>query len=485
MGLFLAILPIFVTLGLLAVPRISGAVPPLLGTVVAGGIALWYFGAPAQDLVAAWNENFWTLIKVLAIIGGGVLLSGVMDRTGAQRKLANWLSTGGPTIPAAMLMAHGVVPFMETVTGFGVSVLIGLPLLLSLGFTPYRAALLTLLGLMIGPWGSMGPGTLVAAQAAGVSLTSMGLASGWMNLIPFVVSGIAVTVIAGNGQTGAPPSRKQRFGWAGVGAGSGVVLWLLTLSANFLLGTPVAGAVATLVMAVVWLLYIRRGRLTPGPGRSIIPYLILMVGTIAGQLISRSVDLGALGEVLASPALWSSTGALLALTFLSIDAKSLRALPNASVRMWWNAAIPTALYILFGVIIAGGGLAEVIAGSLAELGSVYLFLLPFVAGLSGYITASGTGANAMFGATQVAAAQELGVSPLWAMGMQNSAAGWAIIAGPARIELAYRMAEVYQRTDTPGPTVSRGALIRVLLPIVLLSLTLWGVVALVFLPLTG
>src|SRR5690625_2153602 len=109
MGLLMAILPVLVTLGLLAVPRMPAAVPPLLGTLTAAALALWYFDAPASDLATAWNETFWTLIKVLAIIGGGVLLSGVMDRTGAQRKLANWLSAGGPTIPAALLMAHGEI----------------------------------------------------------------------------------------------------------------------------------------------------------------------------------------------------------------------------------------------------------------------------------------------------------------------------------------------------------------------------------------
>lgn len=485
MGFIMAILPVLLTLGLLALPRIPGTLPPLLGTLGAAGIALWYFAAPAQDLITAWNANFWTLIKVLAIIGGGVLLSGVMDRTGAQRKLANWLSDGGPTITAALLMAHGVVPFLETVTGFGIPLLIGLPLLLSLGFTPYRAALLTLLGLMIGPWGSMGPGTLIAADAAGASLTDMGLFSGWWNLLPFIASGIAVSILAGNGLIDHKLSRSQRVGWAGVGAGSGIMLWGLTMLANLLLGTPVAGAVATLIMSIVWLLIIRRGQLTPSPGRSLVPYLILMVGTIAGQLIYRTYDLGVVGEVLASPALWSITGALVSLTFLPIESESLRALPGASIRMWWNAAMPTALYILFGVVIAGGGLADVIAGSLVDLGPVYLFLLPFVAGLSGYITASGTGANAMFGATQVAAAQGLGISPLWTMGLQNSAAGWAIIAGPARIELAYRVAKVYQRSDATGPVVSRGVLMKVLLPIVLVSLGLWGIIAVIFLPMTG
>lgn len=479
MSVFMAVLPILITLGLLPLPRIPAAIPPLLGTLSAGLIAVFYFHAPRGDLVEAWNGSFWTLVKVLAIIGGGVLLSRVMDRTGAQRRLAGWLSAGGPTVASAMLMAHGVVPFLETVTGFGVSVLIGLPLLLSFGFSPYRAALLTLLGLMIGPWGSMGPGTLLGADIAGVSLTSLGLASGVLNIIAFLASGVAAAVVAGHASHEASSSKAtwgEFLRWCATGAGSGMLLWLLVLGANYLLGTPVAGAIATLLVAVIWLLIIRRGRLTPGPGWSLVPYVSLLVGTIAGQTLYRSFELGAFGEIISSPALWSTLAALAALTFLPIQRTDLRRLPREAGLMWWQVSIPTALYVLLGVIVAGGGLATVLAESLATLGHIYLVLMPFVAGLSGYITASGTGANAMFGATQVAAGTQLGVSPLWSMAVQNSAAGWAIIASPARLELAYRLAAPYQRADTPGPEISRGRLLSRLVPVVLVSMLLYGAV---------
>src|SRR5699024_5563478 len=166
------------------------------------------------------------------------------------------------------LMTHGVVPFLETVTGFGVSLLIGLPQQISFGFTPYRAALITMMGLMIGPWGTMGPGTLLDAGAANSSLANMGLVSGWMILIRFIVSGIASAIVAGNGYLNPNIARSRKLFWAAAGTGSGVLLWGFTMLANLLLGTPVAGAVATLIMAILWLLYIRRGRLTPGPGRA-------------------------------------------------------------------------------------------------------------------------------------------------------------------------------------------------------------------------
>src|SRR5690625_7777052 len=111
----------------------------------------------------------------------------------------------------------------------------------------------------------MGPGTLIAVDVAGESLTDMGLVSGWMNLIPFVVSGIAVSVVAGNGYTTERLSRRQKFARAAMGAGSGVVVWAITMGANLLLATPVAGAVATLVVSVFWLRYVRGGRLATAP----------------------------------------------------------------------------------------------------------------------------------------------------------------------------------------------------------------------------
>src|SRR5699024_6415527 len=139
---------------------------------------------------------------------------------------------------------------------------------------------------------------------ANSTLTDMGLVSGWMNLIPFIVSGFATGIMAGNSYLKPDIASSRKLFCTAAGIGSGVLIWRFTMLANLLLGSPVAGAVATLMMAILWLLYIRRGRLTPGLGRSLVPYLILLIGTIVGQIIYRTVELGARGEVLASPALW-------------------------------------------------------------------------------------------------------------------------------------------------------------------------------------
>ena len=105
-----------------------------------------------------------------------------------------------------------------------------------------------------------------------------------------------------------------------------------------------------------------------------------------------------------------------------------------------------------------------------------------VAALSSYMTASGPGANAMFGTTQIAAAHALDVSPCWMMASQNGVAGWAVAASPARIELAYRMISRDQRrAGGDGPVPTRFGLLKVIVPAVLLTTVLCGALSLVFL----
>ncbi|MGO1885111.1 MAG: L-lactate permease, partial [Citricoccus sp.] len=273
--------------------------------------------------------------------------------------------------------------------------------------------------------------------------------------------------------------------WAVTGFSAGLVQSTLIMLSNLLLGTAVAGAVGSLLMSAGWALIISRGRLQPTPWRDLAPYLILLVGTISGQILERALLPNGLGAVLGSPALWSITGALAGIWILGMESHHRWLLPRETGRVWLGAAIPTGLYLLLGYAVSGGGLAESLATALTALGGGYLFLVPWIGGLGGYITASNTGANSMFGGTQTAAANALGVDPLWVMASQNSAAGLGCLTSPARIELAYRLASAEAREDHPGPRVTRGNLLRVTLPFFLVCVVLWAVAGLLFLPAAG
>ena len=474
MTVVLAAVPILVVIALL-LTRLPAWIPPVAGVIGALIVGLWVLDAQLGRLAETVSGSLVTMLQVLAIIAGGVTLARVMDRTGAQKQLADWLAAGGASLSSALMMANGVVPFMESVTGFGVSLIIGLPLTLAFGFTAYRAALITLMGIVIGPWGSMGPGTLLGADLAGQPLTEFGLATAVVNFPAVVISGVVTAFIAARH---ANVRGLTLAGYLAVGAASGLMLGVLVLGSNWLLGTPVAGAVGGAIMTVGWLLIVRRGKLRPGPGGSVVPYAVLVIGTIFGQLITSGAQGTWWAEIVASPALYAFAGVAVALIQHAGPAPGLA---RDAFKLWLNTGVPTALYILFGVVMQGGHIAETLAQSLANLGNGYLVLMPLVGALGGYMTASGTGTNAMFGPTQVAVGTQLDVHPQWSMAMNNAAGCWGTIASPARIELSYQLARGASMHDE-GPTVTRARLLAVTVPVLGVSALVWGVMAYFVLP---
>lgn len=76
----------------------------------------------------------------------------------------------------------GVAPFFESVTGFGVAVVISAPILLAAGFTPLRAAVLASWGQCAVPWGALGVGTVIGAHLAGMGFGTLSDASAFLSL---------------------------------------------------------------------------------------------------------------------------------------------------------------------------------------------------------------------------------------------------------------------------------------------------------------
>lgn len=491
----LVCLPVLLTLVLLTRP-LPGWVAPAAGTVCALVLGATVLGTHAAELAAPFARGWPILVEVLAIMAGGITLARVMERGGGHAALGRWLSAGtGPGLATALMMVHGVVPFLESVTGFGVGVIVCLPLLISLGFTPFRAAVLALLGLSVNPWGSMAPGALLGAQLTGLDFRQFGIATAVFNVIPAVAAGVVTALIVRGSRSDRHddgpllPLPALLGRWVPVAVASSLVYAGLVFGANALLGTPPAGAMAGLLMALAWRMLIgRRGTGAEGVGlpiRELTPYLVLMAGTIAGTAAKAALPLGALGPFVRSPATWALLGAAIGLAVLRLDADRRRLVGQEVVRLWVATAIPTALYIAFGYALTGGGLADEMARALGGLGGVFLWLSPFVAGLSGYVTASTTGANAMFAPLQAGTAQALGVSPLWLTAMHSSAASWAVIASPARIELSSRLAGAEHREGTPGLLPTRRNLLAVVGPTVLVTLAVMAAATALLLPLTA
>ena len=424
MLLLFSLSPIVVTIaGLLL--RLRSVYAALLGVLTAVAVSIGYF--PIQD----WSgTSIWlvVMVEVLLIVGGGLLLAQALQTSGAQEQLSHWVHhRTGSGVKGVLLVVHGVVPFAESLTGFGIGITIGIPLLLHMGLEKRKVAAIGLLGLCAIPWGSMGPGTLVAAKMSGLSFDALGLASAVFNVVPFVLTGMAAAYIASES--------GQKAQAVLMGAVSGLTLAVLVFAANACFGTAPAGALAALIMVLGYVFTGRFSEPQPLPTlakRALCSYAVLLLGVLGMGLAYRLGHWSESWRLLASPGLWL----FVATAYLSWGMAQRQAVLRTTWQNWLRVAPVTALFIVLGIVMTVSGMAKYLAQGLASSGTAYLALAPSVGALGGYITGSNVGANAMFAATQSHIAQALQVNVLWFMAIHNVCAAFLLMSSPGKIEMA-------------------------------------------------
>ena len=429
MHVFLSTLPILSTIVTLSV-GVRPLHAALLGTLCAVVVIILAFPIPADSVVPIVIR--WTpiLIEVLMIVGGGLLLAAVLHEAGAQAEIAKWINSrahqGGG---AVLLVVHGITPFAESLTGFGIGVTIGIPLLAHFGLSARKVVVIGLLGLCAVPWGSMGPGTLIAATMSDLPFHDLGVASAMLSAVPFIVTGIVAAWLA------SPPEKHASA--VLYGALSGIVLTVSVTATNMLFGTAPAGALGALAMIVLHLVRDRGERKTPlaSIGRKGLgSYAVLLGGVLAASAINRFAGLHENLRYIASPALW------LFISALWFSRGRFRAQPlQKAWASWLQVAPVTGLFIVLGILMAASGMATYLARTLAGTGTAYLVAAPFIGAIGGFVTGSNSGANAMFATAQAEIARSLGVDVLWFMAVHNVAAAFLLMASPGKIEMAIQL----------------------------------------------
>lgn len=436
--LVVAIAPIAIVL-LLLVVRLSPLWAGVVGLLAAVAGAVTVFPVSAATSAATMTRLGPTVIEVALILLGGIGLAHLMDRSGAQDTLARWLEraeSGADRIVPLLLLIFGMTPFMESVTGFGLGVVITAPLLIRQGLAPVQAVLTGLLGLVLIPWGSLAPGTLVAAQLGGQDFRLLGIWSAVLTLPVLIVSMAAVLMLI---------TSRPRLRELALGAGLVVLQWLCLIAANVALGPPLAGVLASGAVIAGLLAYTR---ITKGPlppvtralRRAITPYLILVAG-----ILSTTLVLALTGDPpgyvwINNPAMWLLLTVGTSLILLGVPRREWPATARRVVLRWLPVAGSAVVFMVLGIVMAAAGMAEHLAMKAAGIGPGFVGMIPAIGAFGGYLTGSNTGAAAMFSAAVTTAAAGLGVSPLIALAGQNVAGSIAIIISPPRVALAVAVA---------------------------------------------
>src|SRR5215218_1757757 len=250
--------------------RLPAAWAGVAALAAALGGALAWPDLNASGLPLAFVDGLGTAGTVLYVLFGGLLLYNVLSAGGAIERVSRFLGRLEPEKDAlAVAVVVGVAPFFESVTGFGVAVVISAPILLAAGFSPLRAAVLSSWGQCAVPWGALGIGTVIGADLSGTSFGELSNLSALLNLPLYPTYAIAAVVLAG--------------GWGGITRRGleavllGLIAGAATLLTSLFLIPELSGALGGLAATGAFLAP-RWHRLSEEsiPARAFLPYAFLL-----------------------------------------------------------------------------------------------------------------------------------------------------------------------------------------------------------------
>lgn len=460
-GYFVAGAPFVVagaTLVWLRWPAVWSGVATLVAALTG---ALLYPRLAASGLGGAFWDGFATSGKVLYVLFGGLLLYNFLSVGGAINKVSEFLGRLEPEREAlALVVVIGAAPFFESVTGFGVAVVISAPILLAAGFSPLRAAVLASWGQCAVPWGALGIGTVIGADLSGTSFGELSDGSALLSLPLFPVYALAAVALAG-GWRGV---RKRGFEAVllGLVAGAG------TLMTSLFLVPELSGALGGLA-ATATFLAIRWRRLSNSrvPARALLPYaFLLFVLAVANGPSPVRTWLGSLGPVFAGPGLALFLSAAFAVFLLGLGGGSVEAATWRTVKQWSPTAGAVVTFVLAGQVVAYSGAAAMLAMGAVAFGSFYPASASVIGALGGVLTGSNAASNALFMPLQIEAAQSLGIPEALVAAIQNVAGSHASLLAPQRVVLAATAVGLLGREGE----ITRAALPPVVVSVIVLAL---------------
>jgi lactate permease len=505
-----AALPIVVILVLMLALRRSAAHAGLVGLAVALLAAHLVFGfgpralgaSPVAATAGSLGEALFIAATILWIVFPALCIHELQGRTGAidTLRLAMGRLSGDPRI-VALLVAWFFALFVEGAAGFGTSVALAAPFLVSAGFKRVEAVTIALVGHAVGvSFGAVG--TPIVPQVAVTGFTGLDIAAAtgvYHGLLGSFMPLVMMLLV-----TRSLPRERR--------GGRGVWGWTLLAAALFLvphtlialfvgpeLPTLGGALVGGLAFVAALVLARRRGRPASGaavpppatflpgtrsvasvPGasgrrgeivRAAAPYGVLVVLVLLTRLVpgvrealsdlTLSWRVGAFGGEVA-PLYHPGTMLFVAFGLGAVSQRAGVGAARAAMRraLGQVAGVSVALVAMVGlsrVMVYAGMIDELAAAAAVAAGATWPLAAPFVGVLGTFVTGSATASNILFTEFQTATAERVGLPALPLVGAQGfgAAVGNAIcphnvVAAGATVGLAGAEGEVLRRTLAPA-----------------------------------
>lgn len=517
-----AILPIIVLMFLMLKLNWGATKAAPVGLLIAlvTGVVL-YKGTAA---VIGWEvvKGLWSAFTVILVVWPAILIYEVVDFVGAFKVFRKGMQKFSPNeLLQVVIIGWVFVSFLQGVTGFGVPVAVGAPLLVGLGVQPLYAVIIALCG---HAWGNTF-GTLAVAWDALV--LSADLASDparlvqtafWAALFIWVwnaITGIAICWFYGKAE-------GLKKGFPAVAAVS------LIQAGGQLIFSQINQTIACFVpccIALVASILIGRTKMYSQPWKiedspimnrkasatgedegpadmtmiqAFVPYLLLTAITLIVLLIQPiknflgQVKIGfavpetvtGYGFVNAAAAPYSAVSIFThAFTFLLLASvigffyyckhgwakkSDFGKVIKLSVKEALPSAIAVVAFLVMSRLMSGTGQTVVLArGIVNALGQGYAVLAPVVGMLGSFMTSSNMASNVLFADFQLTTAELLNFDPAPILGAQTAGGAIGNTICPGNIILG---------TTTAGILGQEGAVLRKILPLTVTAAVIVGVI---------
>lgn len=478
----------------------------LLITIFSG---LLVYKADITTIAVESAKGIWSALVILLIIWTAILMYQVGDEAKAFIVIKEGMSKLLPN-ELLLVLAMGWIfeSFLQGITGFGVPVAVGAPLLIGIGVAPMYAIVIPLLGQAWGnTFGTLGAAWDSLTVSAGIQAGSPEYyrAAFWAAVFLLVwdfVTGIIICWLYGKGKAvkkGLPAVLVMTI----IGGGGELVLSQVnTTLSNFV---PAVICLAVLMLMGRMKMYRDAWRIedskimvrTESTGETLdapkdmtlvqafVPYVLLSLMTIIvltvtpiNALLSKvqlsiSVPETSTGYGFVNAAsdafspivpfthasMFLFLSAVIGLVYYKkhgwIQAGGTKAIFGRSITMTMPSGMAVIGLVIMSKIMSGTGQTVVLSQGIAGvLGNKYLILAPFIGLLGTFMTGSNMSSNILFGDFQMTTSSLLGVNAPAVLGAQTAGGAIGAAVSPSKIILG---------TTTAGCLGKEGEVLKIML----------------------
>jgi glycolate permease len=464
-----AALPLALLLVLMGVLRKSAYASAASALAAALLLALTVWRMPVGLALASAAFGFvYGLWPIMWIVFSALWLYNLAADAGSFELLRRWMRehASANVCVQAILVAFCFGALLEGTAGFGSPVAIAAFLLVALGFSARRAVTVALIANTTPvAFGALGIPIVALAGVTGLELNKLSAMVGrQLPIMSALVPVYLVLVLAGR--------KGLREAWPAVLMGGGTFAFTQFAVSNFW-GPYVADILASVLSIAALALLLRfwrppepesaavdktqDRRLSPGEGlRAWLPWAVLSAVMIAWSYF-RLFDKGSLKlavphlnqavfitlyrkpytAIYAFQPLAAGTGALLAVlmtaVLLGVPPRWLAVSGLRTAKQLAAPGLTVGLIVALAYLYNYSGMTYTLGAALASLGSFFPFASGYLGWLACFMTGSDTSSNLLFGNLQVAAAHQIGVSPILLAATNSSGAVMGKMISPQNI----------------------------------------------------